>query len=59
MSRQALKSNPAAGNVPQPRGDLEESDINDFEREEDAPIDDPGDAQRTSKSEPDGDGEEG
>jgi hypothetical protein len=49
--------NPAAGNVPQPLRDSTELN---FERvQEDAPIDDPGDAQRTSKSEPDGDGEEG
>ena len=59
MSKQVSRTNPAAGNVPQPRGDLEESGAYDFERDEDAPIDDPGDAQRTSKSEPDGDGEEG
>lgn len=59
MSRQARR-NPQAGSVPQPRGELEASEVNDFERnDDDAPIDDPGDAQRTSKSEPDGDGEEG
>jgi len=55
----STKSNPAAGNVPQPR-DVEIPELGDFVSSDDeAPIDDPGDAQRTSKSEPDGDGEEG
>jgi hypothetical protein len=42
-----------------PQGGIDNPEANDFERsQEDAPIDDPGDAQHSSKSEPDGDGEE-
>jgi hypothetical protein len=53
------RSNPAVGNQPQPRHEDGDAESNDFERSQwEAPIDDPGDAQRTSKSEPDGDGEE-
>ncbi len=60
MSRQS-QTNPAAGAQPQPRNHNDDyASSNDFDRAgEDAPIDDPGDAQRSSKSEPDGDGEEG
>ena len=53
------RHNPSAGNQPQPRHESDDAESNDFERSNrDSPIDDPGDAQRTSKSEPDGDGEE-
>lgn len=49
-------------NPHQPRGaqhDIGEAEKNDFERsQEELPISDPGDAQRSSKTEPDGDGEE-
>ncbi|MEO7477664.1 MAG: hypothetical protein ABIT64_00335, partial [Lysobacteraceae bacterium] len=39
---------------------IDDDGANGFERSQDEiPIDDPGDAQRSSKSEPDGDGEEG
>jgi hypothetical protein len=42
-----------------PSGGIDNPEANDFERsQEEAPIDDPGDAQHSSKSEPDGDGEE-
>ena len=42
-----------------PEADIGNPEANDFERsQEDTPTDDPGDAQRTSKTEPDGDGEE-
>jgi hypothetical protein len=59
MSKQP-QANPSTGNQPQPRREKEDAELNDFERsnEEDGSIDDPGDAQRSSKSEPDGDGEE-
>ena len=58
MSKHARK-NPAAGNQPQPRHEQNDAESNDFERNnQDIPIDDPGEAQRSSKSEPDGDGEE-
>jgi hypothetical protein len=46
---------------PQPQLDSEDIDLEAFEDLEDlgdTPIDDPGEAQRSSKSEPDGDGEE-
>ena len=53
------QSNPSVNNLPQPGRENEDSELGDIEQiEEDAPIDDPGDAQRSSKSEPDGDGEE-
>lgn len=59
MSRHP-QSNPSANNHPQSELGNEDSQLGDIEQvEEDAPIDDPGDAQRSSKSEPDGDGEEG
>jgi hypothetical protein len=55
------------GEQPQPERDSENSELETFdqadddsidEQSDDSPIDDPGDAQRSSKSEPDGDGEE-
>jgi len=58
MSKHARR-NPAAGNQPQPRHENDDAESNDFERNnQDVLIDDPGEAQRSSKSEPDGDGEE-
>jgi hypothetical protein len=58
MSKYARR-NQIAGNLPQPRHEKDDAESNDFERNnQDIPIDDPGDAQRSSKSEPDGDGEE-
>ncbi len=58
MSQQPTKTI----NPQQPRGasrDIGEAEKNDFERaQEEMPISDPGDAQRSSKTEPDGDGEE-
>jgi hypothetical protein len=57
MSRQPQSANPPYGQQPQPQRESENTD--DFDAADaEAPIDDPGDAQRTSKSEPDGDGEE-
>ena len=54
-----LQSNPPENNLPQPGREDEDFEPGDIEQpNDDAPIDDPGDAQRTSKSEPDGDGEE-
>ena len=51
---------PPTGQARQPRRMIDETGSNDFDREQmDIPIDDPGDAQRSSKSEADGDGEEG
>jgi len=50
-----------SGNAPygQQRQPQRESENTDFDASDaEAPIDDPGDAQRSSKSEPDGDGEE-
>lgn len=55
------------GQQPQPQLDTESTELETFdlsddnpidEQSEDSPIDDPGDAQRSSKSELDGDGEE-
>ena len=46
------------GQQPQPQRDNENSELETFEQSDDSPTDDPGDAQRSSKSEPDGDGEE-
>ena len=46
------------GRQTQPQRDSENSELETFEQSDDSPIDDPGDAQRSSKSEPDGDGEE-
>lgn len=46
------------GQQPQPQRGSENTEEGGFEKSEDGPIDDPGDAQRSSKSEPDGDGEE-
>ena len=58
MSKHARRS-PAAGNQPQPRHENDDAESNGFERNnQDFAIDDPGEAQRSSKSEPDGDGEE-
>jgi hypothetical protein len=58
MSKHARK-NPSAGNQPQPRHEQDDAESNDFERNNrDIPIDDPGDALRSSKSELEGDGEE-
>lgn len=52
-------SHSASGQPRQPQRDTEDAESNDFERSEQGiAIDDPGDAQRSSKSEPDGDGEE-
>ena len=42
----------------QQQRDSENSELETFEQSDDSPTDDPGDAQRSSKSEPDGDGEE-
>jgi hypothetical protein len=58
MSKHARR-NQIAGNQPQPRHENDDAESNDFERNnQDVLIDDPGEAQRSSKSEPDGDGEE-
>ena len=54
------------GKQPRPQPDSENVELETFdqrdvpieEQSDDSPIDDPGDAQRSSKSEPDGDGEE-
>lgn len=46
------------GQQPQPQRDSESPELDTFDQSDDSPIDDPGDAQRSSKSEPDGDGEE-
>ena len=46
------------GQQPQPQRDSENPELDTFEQSEDSPTDDPGDAQRSSKTEPDGDGEE-
>jgi len=46
------------GQQPQPQPDSENIELETFEQADDSPTDDPGDAQRSSKSEPDGDGEE-
>lgn len=54
------QDHPPSSQARQPRRVIDETGSNDFDREQvDIPIDDPGDAQRSSKSEPDGDGEEG
>lgn len=48
-----------AGKAPQPRSVRDDGLPSDMEpSNQDIPIDDPGDAQRSSKTEPDGDGEE-
>jgi hypothetical protein len=46
------------GQQPQPPRDSENTELETFDQSDDSPIDDPGDAQHSSKSEPDGDGEE-
>ena len=46
------------GQQPRPQRDSENTELETFEQSDDSPTDDPGDAQRSSKSEPDGDGEE-
>lgn len=43
---------------PEQQRDSENTESETLEQSDDSPIDDPGDAQRSSKSEPDGDGEE-
>lgn len=54
------KANPPSDQAQQPRRIIDDTGMNDFDREQiDIPIDDPGDAQRSAKSEQDGDGEEG
>ena len=54
------KAKPPSSHGQQPRRIIDDTESNDFDREQfDIPIDDPGDAQRSSKSEQDGDGEEG
>ncbi len=52
---------PQTSNPHQPRGSvrIEDAEENDFERsQEEVPTDDPGDAQRASKLDEEGDGEE-
>ncbi len=51
-------NNPPYGQQPQPQRESEDTEESNFETSEDSPIDDPGDAQRSSKSDRDGDGEE-
>jgi len=46
------------GRQPRDIDDIDDIELEPFEDLEDIPIDDPGEAQRSSKSEPDGDGEE-
>ena len=46
------------GQQPQPQRESEDTEEGGFEKSVDSPIDDPGDAQRSSKSDLDGDGEE-
>jgi hypothetical protein len=46
------------GQQPQPQRESENTEEGGFEKSEDSPIDDPGDAQRSSKTGLDGDGEE-
>ena len=49
---------PTQGSAPRPVAEVE-GEENDFERSQrEIPIDDPGDAQRASKSDAEGDGEE-
>jgi hypothetical protein len=60
MSRPTRPTESPYGQRHQPQRQSDDTDVSDNEASTfDAPIDDPGDAQRTSKSEPDGDGEEG
>lgn len=56
VSNQPRSTNLPYGQQPQPQRHGENTDFDASDAE--APIDDPGDAQRSSKSEPDGDGEE-
>lgn len=51
-------NNPPYGQQLQPQRESENTEESNFEASEDSPIDDPGDAQRSSKSDRDGDGEE-
>ena len=51
-------SNRPYGQQPQPQRESENTEEGGFEKSVDSPIDDPGDAQGSSKSELDGDGEE-
>ena len=46
------------GQQQQPQRESENTEEGGFEKSQDRPIDDPGDAQRSSKSDLDGDGEE-
>ena len=46
------------GQQPHPQRDSEDVELETFDAEGDGNTDDPGDAQRSSKMEPDGDGEE-
>jgi hypothetical protein len=46
------------GQQPQPQREVENTEEGGFEKSRDSLIDDPGDAQRSSKSDLDGDGEE-
>ena len=60
MTRHPPQRKPSTKQPRQPRRIIDDTGSNDFDRsQDDIPIDDPGDAQRSSKSEPDGDGEEG
>jgi hypothetical protein len=46
------------GQQRQPQRESEDTEEGGFEKSQDSPIDDPGDAQRSSKTDLDGDGEE-
>jgi hypothetical protein len=53
------RRSPADGAMPRPVREIKQERANDFERSQrDTAIDDPGDAQRASKSDAQGDGEE-
>ena len=59
MSRQRHSTDSPYGQHPQPNRPEDDTSLGGNDSSTfDAPIDDPGDAQRSSKSEPDGDGEE-
>ncbi len=58
-STPANPGNASYGQKPQPQRESESSEEGELEStQDDSPIDDPGDAQHSSKSDPDGDGEE-
>jgi len=65
-THQQLNADLPYGKQPRPQRDREHSELETSDetdepmdgQSDDSPIDDPGDAQRSSKSEPDGDGEE-